>query len=100
MGTITFKTQDQIEQERLESWRESCKISRFQARHTLRVFGLLDMVEDYMASNEASDLEKDAWADAQEFRYNSPMINTLCAAFGIDSEMKDQLFRYGESVEA
>lgn len=100
MGNITFKTQEELEQEVLEAWREGVELSRFQARHTLRHFGYLERVEAYMAGEQASDLERDAWADAQVFRYNSGTINKLCALLEIGPEKKDEMFRYGEQVEA
>lgn len=87
-------------EEQLEDWRDSLELSRFQARHTLRHFGYFDQVEAYMASEHATSLERDAWADAQVFRYRSATINRLAQLLKISNERRDEMFRYGMTVEA
>lgn len=89
-----------MSEEQREAWRDSVELSRFQARHTLRHFGYFDQVEVYMASEAASDLERDAWADAQVFRYRSATMNKLALLLEIDDAKRDEMFRYGLAVEA
>lgn len=87
-------------EEQLEDWRDSLELSRFQARHTLRHFGYFGQVEMYMTSDDATDLERDAWADAQVFRYRSATMDKLAALLEISDEQRDEMFRYGLTVEA
>lgn len=89
-----------MSEEQLEDWRDSLELSRFQARHTLRHFGYFDQVEAYMVSEQVTDLERDAWADAQVFRYRSATMDKLAALLEISDEQRDEMFRYGLTVEA
>lgn len=65
-------------------------VSRFQARAALYNAGLLSAVED--AIGGADELVKMAWADAQEFRRNSPTILAMAAMLELTAEQVDDLF--------
>ena len=67
-------------------------VSRFQARAALHLAGLLDTVESMMAAQETPTLAKLAWADAQEFKRQSPTIAALAGAVGLTEQDIDALF--------
>ncbi|MCE8053522.1 hypothetical protein HOP61_19700 [Halomonas daqingensis] len=92
-------TREPTEEELLEQWRLSCKVSPFQAEEALANFGMLEAVEQWLAT-DATDTERRAWARAQEWRYTSPTISAACDALGISAEQKDQLFKHAETIEA
>lgn len=74
-------------------------VSRFQARAALHAAGLLSSVEDAIATG-ADVFTQIAWADAAEFRRNSPTIATLAAALGLSEEQVDNLFRQAATITA
>lgn len=82
----------------IEAERAGMVVSRFQARAALLGAGLLDDVEAALAN--ASPLARLAWADASEFRRNSPMIAELAAGLELDAETLDDLFRTAAGIEA
>ncbi len=73
-------------------------VSRFQARAALHIAGLLPQIEAAVAN--ADPLVQIAWADAQEFRRNSPTIVALATALGLPDETLDQLFRDAAQIAA
>lgn len=73
-------------------------VSRFQARAALMQAGLLDQAE--AAVLQAGPLAQLAWADAQEFRRNSPTINSLAALVGLTEAQIDALFISASQIEA
>ena len=73
-------------------------VSRFQARAALHIAGLLVQAEAAVAA--ADPLAQMAWADAQEFRRNSPTIAALSASIGLTSEQVDDLFRSAALIVA
>lgn len=75
-------------------------VSRFQARAALHLAGLLDDVEALMAAPETPALAKLAWADAQEFKRNSPTVQTMAAAIGLTEAQLDELFTTAAGIEA
>ena len=82
----------------LEVERAGMVVSRFQARAALHLAGLLPQVEAALA--QADPLAQIAWADAQEFRRNSPTIAALAGAVGLDDAAIDALFRAARTIEA
>lgn len=82
----------------LDVERAGMVVSRFQARAALLLAGLLDDVETALA--DASPLARLAWADASEFRRNSPMIAELAAGLDLSPETLDDLFRTAAGIEA
>lgn len=75
-------------------------VSRFQARAALHLAGLLDDVETLMASPDTPILAKLAWADAQEFKRNSPTVQTMAAAIGLTEAQIDELFTTAAGIDA
>jgi len=72
--------------------------SRFQAKAALHAAGLLDDVETAMAT--ADRFAQIAWADAIEFRRNSPTIKAMAAALELTEAQIDNLFRAAMQIEA
>jgi len=72
--------------------------SRFQAKAALHAAGLLDDVETAMAT--ADRFAQIAWADAIEFRRNSPTIKAMAAALELTDAQIDNLFRAAMQIEA
>jgi hypothetical protein len=84
--------------EAIATERAAMVVSRFQARAALLNAGLLDSVETALAN--ADPFAKLAWADATEFRRNSPTIATLQSTIGLTDEQIDNLFRTAAQIEA
>lgn len=75
-------------------------VSRFQARAALHLAGLLDDVEALMAAPDTPALAKLAWADAQEFKRNSPTVQAMAAAIGLTEAQLDELFTTAAGIDA
>lgn len=75
-------------------------VSRFQARAALHLAGLLETVEAMMAAPETPALAKLAWADAQEFKRNSPTVLSLSASLGLTEAQLDALFTTAAGIDA
>lgn len=75
-------------------------VSRFQARAALHLAGLLDDVEAMMALPETPVLAKLAWADAQEFKRDSPSLLGIAGALGLTETQLDDLFTTAAGIEA
>ena len=75
-------------------------VSRFQARAALLLAGLLDDVEALMAAPDTPALAKLAWADAQEFKRNSPTVQAMAAAIGLTEAQLDELFTTAAGIDA
>ena len=73
-------------------------ISPFQAKAALLQAGLLAQVEALIAQSD--DLTKLAWAEAQEFRRDSPLLNQLASALGLTARQVDDLFRAARRIRA
>ena len=85
-------------EEILENERNSMVCSRFQALAALHLAGLLEPVETAIAS--ADTITQLAWANALEFRRNSPTIASLGALIGMTDEQLDDLFRTAMTIQA
>lgn len=72
-------------------------VSRFQARAALLQAGLLSAVEDAVAA--ADPMVQLAWAEAVEWRRQSPNIIALGAAIGLNEAQLDDLFRAAAQIE-
>ncbi|HHW34412.1 MAG TPA: hypothetical protein GXX24_09795 [Paracoccus solventivorans] len=72
--------------------------SRFQAKAALHLAGLLPSVEAAIA--QADPVTRIAWAEAVEYRRNSPTILALAAALDLSDEQVDALFRAAMQIEA
>lgn len=75
-------------------------VSRFQARAALLAAGLLDQVEALMANESTPAIAKLAWADAQEFKRNSPTVNALAASLQLTEAQLDELFTAAATIDA
>ena len=84
----------QAERERLDNIR----VTRFQAKAALLQAGLLDQVQ--VAVNDAEPFVQIAWADAVEFRRNSPTIAALAKSADMTDEQVDDLFRAAMKIRA
>lgn len=73
-------------------------ISRFQARAALLAAGLLDDVEAAVAA--AGNFERLAWAEAMEWRRDSPTLMTLAAGVGLSEVEIDDLFVQAAQIRA
>lgn len=71
-------------------------ISRFQAKAALSQMALLDDAEALVLSEGA--LATLAWADINEFRRDSPLVNSIAPSLGLDSEELDDLFRLAITI--
>ncbi|MCB5411325.1 hypothetical protein [Pseudogemmobacter faecipullorum] len=67
-------------------------ISRLQARMALLGAGLLQKVEAHISSSGDVMLQL-AWAEATEWRRDSPTIARLAVEFSLSSDQVDDLFR-------
>jgi hypothetical protein len=86
------------EAELLEIERQGMRCSRFQARAALHQAGLLPAIEAAVAAAPA--LVQIAWADATEFRRDSPTIAALAAGLGMTEAAIDDLFRVAMTITA
>jgi hypothetical protein len=96
--TFTDPTPPPDPAEVLDAERAAMVVSRFQAKAALNAAGLLPQVEAAIA--QADTFVQIAWADAVEFRRNSPTIAALKDAVGLTDEQLDDLFRAGAQIEA
>lgn len=67
------------------------KVSRLQARLALLGAGLLQMVEDHISASGDPVLQM-AWAEATEWRRDSPTIAAIAAALSLSEDQVDDLF--------
>lgn len=99
---IEFLTQAEIEAEDAETAltaeRASMVVSRFQARAALLNAGLLSAAEAAISNSDA--FTQLAWADAQEFRRNSPTVAALAPVLNLNDKQLDDLFRQAATIEA
>lgn len=86
------------EAEKLAAWRATAKVSRFQARAALYASGKLGEVEAVVA--KAGGMAGIAWADASEFRRDSPTIAALAAGAGLTDTDLDALFIAAAQITA
>ena len=84
--------------ETLAREREGMVCSRFQAKAALLQAGLLDQVQ--VAVDDAEPFVRIAWAEASEFRRNSPTIAALAKSVDMTDEQVDDLFRAAMEIEA
>lgn len=100
-GTLTIADYQPQElpsaEEALTDWRARARCSRFQAKAALHNAGLLTAADAAVAA--ADDLTKMAWADATEFRRNSPTIAAIGAALGLADAEIDDLFNAAIQIE-
>ena len=82
----------------LQAERASMRVSRFQARAALLAAGLLADVEAAIA--DAEPLTQLAWAEAVEWKRNSPTIAAIGAALDLTDAQIDDLFRAAAQIEA
>jgi hypothetical protein len=73
-------------------------VSRFQAKTALLQAGLLAAVEAAMA--QASPVAQLAWADAVEFRRDSPTVAGMAATLNLTGAQLDALFMAAAQIEA
>ena len=78
--------------------RAAMTVSRFQALAALLNAGLLSQVNAALA--DAGPLAQLAWAEATEFRRNSPTIAGLASGLGLTDTQVDDLFRAAALITA
>lgn len=86
------------EAENLAAWRETAKVSRFQARAALFAAGKLGAAEQAVAA--IGGIAAIAWADAIEFHRNSPTIIALAGSIGLTETDLDDLFTAAAKITA
>lgn len=75
-------------------------VSRFQARAALYQAGYLEQVNQMMQAEATPMMAKLAWQDAQEFRRDSALVQSMGAALGLSSSQLDDLFRLAATIVA
>ena len=93
---------EELQQRKADAERErldGITVSRFQAKAALDDVGLLDDIEDYMASDNVPRRVKLAWQEAQ-FKRGSRMVNDLAGEFDLSEEKLDELFLAAREIEA
>ncbi len=102
MNVVEFPPLEEVEAEQaaaaLEAERAAMVVSRFQARAALMGSGLLATADAEIQA--ADEMAKLAWADAQEFRRNSPLVAAIAVKLGMDEIQLDYLFRQAANIEA
>ena len=73
-------------------------VSRFQARASLYQANMLESAE--LAVSNADPLTQMAWADAQEFRRDSPSVGVIAAALNLTDAEIDDLFIAASDIVA
>jgi hypothetical protein len=73
-------------------------VTPFQAKAALLQAGLLDAVLAAIAA--APRISQLAWAEATEFRRNSPTVLSLASTLGLTGAQLDDLFRAAKGIEA
>jgi len=82
----------------LDKERASMVVSRFQAKAAMLQAGMLPDVEAAISAADATT--QLAWAEAVEFRRNSPTITALAQSLGLTDEQVDDLFRQAVTITA
>lgn len=100
MGEVRFKTQKELSAERLEDWRDSAKVSAFQAYQALDDKGYMDAVESIISDPGTPSKTVRAWNTAAEFRRKSPTVLSLADTLGLTDDQVDDLFEYAATIEA
>lgn len=86
------------EADQLAAERAQMICSRFQARAALHLAGMLPAAETAVAAE--GPIVRIAWADAAQFRRDSPSIASLAAKLGLTDVQVDDLFRSGMQITA
>ena len=87
-----------LEEFMLNEWRQSVRVSAFQAKAMLLQAGYWEDVSAYLAG--ADPVTQLAWETAQEFRRLSPTILEIAEVLEISDEQLDDLFRFAATIEA
>lgn len=95
--TLIIKKKADLEQEALENWRASCKVTANQAKLALLDAGLLDDVEAIMEDPETDRRVKIAWANAS-FERDSNFIAQMAQTLGLTDEQVDDLFKAAQNI--
>jgi len=85
---------------KVEQWRSSASCTPFQGKAALFQAGLLDDVEALIADAATDTLTKLAWANAVEWKRNSPMIMSLSTALNMADTQVDDLFKAASQIVA
>lgn len=67
-------------------------ITPLQAIWALDQFGLLDVIEAFMARPDTPRMTRAAWNRATEFTRDSPLLNSLALMLGLSATQLDALF--------
>lgn len=87
-----------LEEVILNEWRQSIRVSAFQAKAMLLQAGYWEDVSVYLA--DADPVTQLAWETGQEFQRLSPTILEIAEALSITDEELDDLFRFAETIKA
>jgi hypothetical protein len=74
-------------------------ISRLQALAAMYNGGLLDAAEAYFALPDTPRIQKLAWANAQDFYRQSPLVIAVGAILGLSDAQIDTLFTAGSTIQ-
>jgi hypothetical protein len=85
---------------KVEQWRSSASCTPFQGKAALFQAGLLDDVEALITDAATDTLTKLAWANAIEWKRNSPMITSLSTALNMADTQVDDLFKAASQIVA
>lgn len=96
-GEVTERDLTTQEEAAAQSVPES--VTRFQARQALKAAGLLGTVDAAVAASGNVAIQ-DAWAEALNFKRQSPSILAMAAALNLTSAQLDDLFRAAAAVTA
>lgn len=94
-GNWTYITKQVLPQQPdipIENIRQTMQVSAFQGQAALLQAGLLDQVEAYFASGDATAIEKLAWNKVLVFERLSPLVVSMGAMLHLTDEQLDQLF--------
>lgn len=75
-------------------------VSRLQAKAAIYLSGQLEAVDALMANEATPMLARLAWANALEFKRQSPTVLAMGAALGLSDDAIDQLFITAAQIEA
>lgn len=95
---LTEITSEEAENRNSEASHVPVSVTRLQARAALWQAGLLEAAE--LAVSESDKLTQIAWADAQEFRRDSPILQSIAQALGLTSDDLDALFVSASEIVA
>lgn len=74
------------------------EVTRLQLRAAFLQSGLLEDVEAYMVDQTTDPLVRLTWQDAQTFKRNGLIVQSLQAKLGLTDEQMDDIFRFASTI--